>query len=195
MKKKKALLLAACAVLLVVASVMGTMAYLTDSASVTNTFTVGKVDIKLDESKVDEYGVAVTPAARQEGGNAYKLIPGHEYVKDPMVTVLPGSEASWLFVKVENGIANIEATGTTIDAQIVANGWTALEGQNGVYYKEASAVAETTTAATYNVFGTFTIANDAPTNNYGSATVRITAYAIQKDGFTTAAAAWTEVSK
>ena len=45
---KKALLLAACAVLLVVATIFGTVAYLTDKDTVNNTFTVGKVDIKLD---------------------------------------------------------------------------------------------------------------------------------------------------
>lgn len=41
--KSKALLLTLCAVLLVAASVLGTMAYLTSSAEVKNTFTVGKV--------------------------------------------------------------------------------------------------------------------------------------------------------
>ncbi len=193
MKKKKAFLLVACAVLLVVASVMGTMAYLTDSASVTNTFTVGKVDIKLDESTVNEYGEHTNPAGRAEAGNSYKLIPGHEYVKDPIVTVLAGSEASWLFVKVENEISAIEATTNTIAAQITANGWNALEGVNGVYYKEASATSNND--AQYKVFEKFTIADDAVTTDYASKTVKITAYAIQKDGFTTAAAAWTEVSK
>ena len=52
--KRKALLLSLCAVLLVVASVMGTMAYLTStSATVTNTFTVGNVGITLDEAPVN----------------------------------------------------------------------------------------------------------------------------------------------
>jgi predicted ribosomally synthesized peptide with SipW-like signal peptide len=48
--KVKALLMACCAVLLVFASVLGTLAYLTDTTEkVTNTFTVGKVDISLDK--------------------------------------------------------------------------------------------------------------------------------------------------
>lgn len=54
--KTKALLMSLCAVLLVAASVLGTMAYLTDSKDVKNTFTVGNVAIKLDEAKVDENG-------------------------------------------------------------------------------------------------------------------------------------------
>lgn len=54
--KTKALLMSLCAVLLVAASVLGTMAYLTDSKDVKNTFTVGNVAIKLDEAKVDDMG-------------------------------------------------------------------------------------------------------------------------------------------
>ena len=50
--KRKALLLTFCAVLLVVASVLGTIAYLTANDKVTNTFTVGQVAINLDEAKV-----------------------------------------------------------------------------------------------------------------------------------------------
>lgn len=41
--RSKALLLTLCAVLLVAASVLGTMAYLTSTDEVTNTFTVGQV--------------------------------------------------------------------------------------------------------------------------------------------------------
>ena len=55
-KTKKVLILGLCAVLLVAASVLGTMAYLTDTKSVTNTFTVGNVAITLDEAKVKTDG-------------------------------------------------------------------------------------------------------------------------------------------
>lgn len=92
---KKALLFTFCAVLLVVASVLGTMAYLTSSETVTNTFTVGKVKIKLDEAKVDATGKVVQDAGRVKE-NTYHLLPGHEYVKDPMVTVEKGSEESYV---------------------------------------------------------------------------------------------------
>lgn len=44
--KSKALLLTLCAVLLVAASVLGTMAYLTSTDTVTNTFTIGQFDAK-----------------------------------------------------------------------------------------------------------------------------------------------------
>ena len=54
--KTKALTLSLCAVLLVVTTVFATMAYLTSQDSVNNTFTVGKVEITLDEAQVNDYG-------------------------------------------------------------------------------------------------------------------------------------------
>lgn len=102
--KTKALLMSLCAVLLVAASVLGTMAYLTDSKDVKNTFTVGNVAIKLDEAKVDENGTQVVdkdgnPVARVTE-NEYKLLPGHTYTKDPTVTVLAPSVESYVRMKV-----------------------------------------------------------------------------------------------
>lgn len=88
--KKKVFVTVLCAAALVVASVLGTMAFLTSTDQVTNTFTVGKVAITLDESSVNDAGVV------QEGNrvkeNTYKLIPGHEYTKDPIVHVDADSE-------------------------------------------------------------------------------------------------------
>lgn len=97
--KSKALLLTLCAVLLIAASVLGTMAYLTSTDTVTNTFTVGKVEIKLDEAKVTADGIPVEGAARVTA-NSYKLMPGTTYTKDPTVTVLKGSEDSYVRMKV-----------------------------------------------------------------------------------------------
>ena len=57
--RSKALLLTLCAVLLVAATIFGTMAYLTSTDTVTNTFTVGKVNIKLDEAKANSDGTLV----------------------------------------------------------------------------------------------------------------------------------------
>lgn len=91
---KKALLFTFCAVLLVVASVLGTMAYLTSSETVTNTFTVGKVSITLDETDVNLMGEKDSDNRVEQ--NTYHLLPGHEYVKDPMVTVEKGSEESYV---------------------------------------------------------------------------------------------------
>lgn len=102
--KTKALLMSLCAVLLVAASVLGTMAYLTDSKDVKNTFTVGNVAIKLDEAKVDEMGNLVKnqddTLADRVTQNEYKLLPNHTYTKDPTVTVLKPSVDSYVRMKV-----------------------------------------------------------------------------------------------
>lgn len=188
---KKSIALVMMAVLLVAASVMGTLAYLTSTDAVENTFTVGKVVITLDEAEVDVYGAPNKNAARVRA-NKYKLIPGHEYTKDPTVHFAAGSEASWLFVKVENGIANIEADKKIAD-QIIDNGWDALTGVDGVYYKQVD--ANTGAAAIdYPVFKTFKLDGEADVSKYANAAVKVTAYAIQADGFTTPDAAWAKFS-
>ena len=189
--KSKALLLTLCAVLLVAASVLGTMAYLTSTDEVVNTFTVGNVAITLDEAKTDANGVADSSAARVKA-NDYHLLPGHTYTKDPTVHVLANSEDSWIFVKVDNDIANYEAP-TTIATQITENGWTALDGVANVYYK---AYTKSNAATDLLVFSNFKIADGAnATDGWSSISadttkVTVTAYAVQKDGFTTAKAAW-----
>ena len=46
---KKSLVLLLCLIMAVSSAALGTIAYLTDTQTVVNTFTVGKVDITLDE--------------------------------------------------------------------------------------------------------------------------------------------------
>lgn len=97
--KKRTVALVLAIVLVFAVAVGGTVAYLTSTANVKNTFTVGSVNIKLDEAKVTPDGKAVTPAERVTA-NDYKLMPGHTYTKDPTVTVLNGSEESYVRMKV-----------------------------------------------------------------------------------------------
>lgn len=196
--KRKALLLTFCAVLLVVASVLGTIAYLTANDTVANTFTVGQVAINLDEAKVNPDGTPVANADRVKE-NSYKLLPGHEYTKDPTVHVNAVSENSWIFVKVENGIAAYEANTTDykqIADQITENGWTALDGVANVYYKS---YAQNATGADLVVFENFKVSDTANTvDGWANITditekstkVTVNAYAIQADGFETAKDAW-----
>ena len=106
---KKILLTMVAALLLVVMSVAGTLAYLTsESDQVNNTFTVGKVDITLDETDVDLYGVK--DGETRVLANEYKLIAGHTYTKDPQVHVIAGSEPSYvrIFVSI-NDLADLAA--------------------------------------------------------------------------------------
>jgi len=192
-KAKNALLLALCAVLLVGATIAGTVAYLTSTTTeVKNTFTAGNVTITLDEAKVTEYGVEVAGAARVIQ-NEYKLIPGHTYTKDPVVHIKGGSEACYLFVKVTNELAGAEGN-KKIHDQILANGWVVVDEANGIYGKETALDARNVPAEQYMdvaVFGQLTIADNAVVSDYTGKTVTVKACAIQADGFTSMNDAWT----
>lgn len=196
MKKTKVLLTLACAVLLVAASVMGTLAYLTAQDTVVNCFSVGSVSLSLDEQDVDDS----TANAERDKANTYHLMPGHEYTKDPTVHVKAASEDSWIFVKVENGIAAYEAATSnekngykTIADQITAKGWTKLGDVANVYYKEYT---KNGSGADLVVFEKFKIADNAnnvngwANINTENTKINVIAYAVQKDGFNTASAAW-----
>lgn len=189
-RTSKTLLLVLCAVLLVTASVMGTMAYLTAEDTITNTFTVGSVKFDangaLDETDVDLYGVK--DGDTRVKANQYKLIPGHTYVKDPTIHIAEGSEACYVFVQVDNGIKDIEAAGdTTIAKQMKNNGWELLSGN--VYYKE-NAVDARNAKQDVVIFESFKLANNADVSGYAEAKIEITAYLVQADGFANAQAAW-----
>ncbi len=186
--KTKALALAICAVLLVITTVFVTVAYLTSSDTVTNTFTVGKVAITLDETDVDLNGTK--DGDTRVKANTYKLMPGHTYTKDPIVHIDANSEDCWVFVKVVNEIAAIEDNTKTVEAQMTENGWTAVDGATNVYaYKEIANANDN-----INVFANFKIngsINGTTLATYENKTIVVTAYAVQADGFDTAAAAWT----
>lgn len=185
--KSKALLMTLCAVLLVAASVLGTMAYLTSQDSVTNTFSIGKINITLDEKDVDNS----TPGAERDKANAYHLLPGQTYIKDPTVHVKGDSENAYIFVKVENGIAAIEAD-TTIASQMTTKGWQALPGVANVYYQEYT---KKTADEDFVVFESFTVkdgATETELEKYQTASITITAYAVQQDGFADAKEAWSK---
>ncbi len=204
-KIRRALLLAACAVLLVCMSVGATLAYLTSQDQVTNTFTVGKVKITLDELDVDANGDPVqvpTGETDDEGNpitedttervkaNEYHLLPNHEYMKDPIVHVDADSDDCWLFVDIKNEIAAIQDDNATIHAQMEANGWSQLT-EGGTVYAYATTVAGGTDVP---VFEMFKVAGDVANEElatYAGKTIVVTAYAVQADGFDTAAAAWT----
>lgn len=92
--------------LLLSLAINGTLAWLKDETKpVQNTFTLGKVKIKLDETDVNEKGKVIPDAPRVEGNarQNYHFIPGSTYTKDPTVTVLAGSEPCYIrvFAKVD----------------------------------------------------------------------------------------------
>lgn len=206
--RSKALLLTLCAVLLVAASVLGTMAYLTSTDTVTNTFTVGSVAIKLDEAQANPDGTLVEGADRVKT-NSYKLLPGRTYNKDPMVTVLSGSESSYIKMTVTFSKAN------ELDAIFASDGATLTSIFNGYdaatwiykgnttdaaantrtyafWYKEAVG-APTADVALDALFESITVPGSVTKEQLATIegmTITVNAYAIQADGFADAGAAW-----
>lgn len=185
MKNTKRILLAAVAALLLVAvSVGGTFAWLTATTSeVKNTFTPSNINITLAETT----------------GERYKMVPGATIAKDPKVTVEAGSEACWLFVKVEKS-SNF---GDFMTYEM-ATGWTELTEGSGVYYRTAVAGdsfnvlkgGETTnTNGQVTVKDTVTkeMMNDLAEATYP--TLKFNAYAVQYASFEdNPAGAWAQVS-
>ena len=207
--RSKALLLTLCAVLLVAASVLGTMAYLTSTDEVTNTFTVGQVKIKLDEAKANPDGSLVANADRVKA-NEYKLLPGHTYNKDPMVTVLSGSESSYVKMTVTFSKANeldaIFAPGGA-DLTSIFNGYdaakwiakgntkdaTANTRTYEFWYKETVGAPTTADVALDALFDSITVPGTITNEQLATIegmTITVNAYAIQADGFANAEAAW-----
>ena len=165
----------------------GTVAWLVAKTDpVVNTFTYGKIDIALAETT----------------GTSYKIIPGTNIEKNPKVTVKGGSEACWLFVKVEE-IGAITTSTTDPVHYAIDTGWTQLKDKDGkdvsgVYYRLVDAVDKDTA---FNVLkGNEIIVSGELTketiNSYAvkQPTLTFTAYAVQKENIDTAADAWAKVT-
>ena len=156
----------------------GTVAWLVATTdTVTNTFTYGNIDIALTETT----------------GASYKIIPGTDIKKDPKVTVKGGSEACWLFVKVEE-------SGTFVAEKVtyaIADGWELVEGQTNVYCRKVAAVtADTSFEVIKNnkitVSETLT-KDDIKDITAVNPTLKITAYAVQQENIADAATAWSKI--
>ena len=218
---KKAMLMTLCAIILVVATVFGTMAYLTSTDEVNNTFTVGNVKITLDEAKVDTNGSPVEGAARVKV-NDYKLLPGHTYTKDPTIHVDAASEDCFIRAKVT--LTNAKewiAIATKYADNKVEN---IIKGtDDNIWWVSQPAVDETANTVTY----TFVYKNESHTGELGkriwtsadgndlilfneiaipggltndelaavgSSKITVVAEAIQADGFANADEAWAAFS-
>lgn len=134
-KVMKPLLLSAAAIMLVVATVFATMAYMTSSAAVSNVFTIGNIKLHMFETKVHPDGTPVEEIPDGEmkntDTNSYHLLPGSNYLKDPTIYVDAGSDKSYLFIRLRNDLKTIEKQDDpnhpTILQQLRANGWLEIE--------------------------------------------------------------------
>ena len=179
----KVVVLLLAVVLLIGCVAGGTLAYLmTKSATVTNTFVAGEIG---------------TLSLAETTGNSYIVTPGVDITKDPVVTFKGNNVAAYVFLKVEATGWTVSGSDTTYTYSIgtnqevkwVLDGWTKLE--DGVYYKEVAANAG---EQSWSVIkdNKITVSYEITKANIGNYTkgLSFTAYAIQKDGFTTVAAAW-----
>ena len=164
-------------------AVGGTVAWLTQKTdAVVNTFTYGDINIELTETK---------PEVKQA-----KIIPGIDIEKDPKVMVKKDSEACWLFVEVKE-------EGTFVANKVtysIADGWTKGDGTNipaNVYYRSVDAA---TTNTSFDILknNKVTVSEDLTKEEIKGINVQptltFTAYAVQKDGIDTAAAAWEKIN-
>ena len=179
MKSKKKMTTTALAVALAVLLLIGggTFAYLqSTTGDVKNNFNTNKVMVELSET----------------GNGQYDIIPGTEQSKDPKVTVNNTVDA----------YVYVEVTDTTqgLVEYSIADGWTPLDGFEGVYYRE---VAKSTDPQVFSVLKddkvsySTALENSDMLNTDGSlkAGVELTfkAHAIQKAGFDSAVAAYKQI--
>lgn len=189
---RSALLAVSLMMVVAMASVGVTVAWLTDTTdAITNTFTASNIEIELTESS----------------GLNFKMVPGSDIAKDPKVTVKAGSEACWLFVKLEKAndfdkymeyeLAMTDVAGTAAPI------WTALDATNhpGVFYCAVQASDEDQTFAVLNgnkvsVKSSVTKAMmDALTDeNADKPTLTVRAYACQQANVANVSDAWKNIS-
>ena len=221
-KKVAAMLLAV--VLLIGVGVGGTLAWLSaTSGTVTNTFTVGDVNIELKEHNLKDDG-ALDENTEVTEENTYKIVPGDTQPKDPFVRVKANSEDSWIFVQVKevnNTVTGNDNAPKYVDWAI-AEGWAQLGNtENGVstYYRTSNYTTKNTDEIYYvlsgnegNANGIVTYAQDLTkanlaaldkdaekTEGHGSIETDempkliFKAFAVQKEAADTASDAWKQV--
>ena len=170
---KKKIIITVLAAVLLFAAVGTTLAILSDiSGPVENTFTVGDINITLDEST----------------GTEYQLIPGKAISKDPKVTVAANSEASWLFIEVTE-TENLDEYLT----YEIEDGWTVLGGHDGVYYRN---VIKSTISSVFPIIkeNKVTVREDLTEEKIDAITaipkISFKAYAVQEHTVENALDAW-----
>lgn len=183
MHRKTALALISAAAVLVGAA-GSTVAWIsTRTTPVENTFTYGKIGLSIQE----------TDTADPDGNpntNLYSMAPGATIEKDPTVVVDAGSEAAWLFVKLDQS-ANFDSYLT----YAIANGWTELQTVPNVYWRKVESLSQ---EQSFDVLAGNAVhvqphVTEHMLNQLAHQTLptlSFTAYAVQQTGIPTANDAW-----
>lgn len=174
--------LIAAIVLVIGCTAGGTVAWLVSKPNaITNVFTVGNINATLAET-----------------AKAFKIVPGVNITKDPVATVKANSEDCYLFVQLteENWPAFTETGSSTRKVKYeIANGWTKLKSENGVYvyYRE---VTKKDTDQPFDVLkdNKVTVSNTLTKENAdaitGTPKLTVAVYAVQKEGMGSVEKAW-----
>ena len=196
--KKKLTAIFLCVALVAIAIVGASLAYFTDTKTATNTFTMGDVKIKLDETNVNN-----PTGDRTIVGNDYNVYPGAVVTKDPTIHNT-GKNAAWIRAKVEvkGWVANLEKYPTYEAGELkdsltylidgLGEGWSVVDATaaNGdvtftLKYNTKLAAGADTTAMFQQVKVPAGLQNG---QEFG--TIKVTAEAIQTDSFDTWTAAF-----
>lgn len=205
--KKKTILVAAIAVMLVAALVVGgTLAYFTDTKTADNTFTMGNVAITLDETNANPN--APTGSGRVTE-NTYNVYPGQTVTKDPTVHNT-GRNAAYIRATVT--VSNWATLSKELYPNVaLADTLKELVGSFGEGWSVVGAAADNSGAVTFTLkydrqlaasadtapmFQQVTVPAGLENDNASSfKTMTVQAQAIQADGFTTWDAAFAAFDK
>lgn len=178
--------------LIIFSVIGGSLAWLmTSTDPVVNVFTYGDIRITLTETKGE----------LMSDGHYFKMTPGKTIEKDPKISVQVDSEDCWLFVKVEE--SSDKALSDYVEYTI-ADGWTALQGTPGVYFRT---VDNSTATQTFSVLkddkvsvkGSVTLEMLRALNDTNYPKMTFTGYAVQRDmsidAIDSAAEAWALISQ
>ena len=160
---KKRLIVIVAVVLLCALAAGGTIAWLTASASLSNTFTVGSIAITLTE-----------PSWVQSS----KLYPGAVIDKDPTVTVTANSEDCYVYAMVDNQLSGIVANAAVLN---VHPDWAAIRTSGTKTVYRYNGVVPQSTADR-----TLTAVTEANIVSLGGGKIEIKAYAHQSNATTQA---------
>lgn len=206
--KKKTILVAAIAVMLVAALVVGgTLAYFTDTKTADNTFTMGNVAITLDEKNANPD--APTGSGRVTE-NTYNVYPGKIVDKDPTVTNV-GSNDAWIRAKIVvkanmeqlNQLGLIDAANDATGEKLakvfkLGAGWSytgnVIMGEDGTFTFVMKYADKLAPNAATPVFTQVTIPGETVVDSFNF-NINVVAEAIQADGFNTWDAAFAAFDK
>ena len=175
LNKTKSIILTTMVVIVLVAIVGTTVAWLTSRTSfLDNTFTYGEIQISIVESSTDDGDDDVNT-------NNYVMMPGVEIPKDTRVIVAQNSEDCWLFIKIikENDFDEYMTYS-------LEDTWTELEGYEGIYYTK---VDKKSTEQSFNIIKgnvisvkpELTYADIKHMTENSFPTLEIKAYAVQRN--------------